>query len=214
MTGVGVYSSRCASMTSTPLAASTSSALAQRRNRQRVRVDAEEERPVDPPALAVIANGLADGEDMPFVEGALESAAAVPGGAEGNALRRHGRIRHDRVVGRDEPGHVDQHRRRGRLAGEGIRVHGCLAFVAAAAFEAMLPIRSCHDRAKAAVPSRWSSAESASWSTPSRANSASTDSASPPSIGIGSFTCPCSAKACSVFSGMVLMVSGAASAST
>ena len=52
-----------------------------------MRVDAEKQRAVDPLLLAVIANGLTDGEHMPFVESLIERGAAMPGGAEGNPLR-------------------------------------------------------------------------------------------------------------------------------
>ena len=42
------------------------------RHRQRVRVDAEEQRAADALPLAVIANGLTDGQNMPFVESDLQ----------------------------------------------------------------------------------------------------------------------------------------------
>ena len=44
------------------------------RHRQRVRVDAEEQRAIDALLLAVIANGLTDGQNMPFVEAAFSKA--------------------------------------------------------------------------------------------------------------------------------------------
>jgi len=78
----------------------------------------------------------------------------------------------------------------------------------------MQSIRPFQDFAKDCAPSRWSRAASAALSIPARANSASSASASPPSGGKTLFTLPWSTKAISVFSGMVLMVSGAASAST
>src|SRR5208282_1667637 len=40
----------------------------------------------------------------------------MSGGAEGNPLFRHGRVRHLRIVGRDESGYVHQHRCFGRLS--------------------------------------------------------------------------------------------------
>jgi hypothetical protein len=49
-----------------------------RRHRQRVRVDTEEERAIDPVLLAVPADGLPDREDMPFVEGLLEGGPRCP----------------------------------------------------------------------------------------------------------------------------------------
>ena len=89
-------------MTSTPLAASTSSALAQGRHRERVRVHAEKQRAVDLLLLAVEADGLADGQDMPLVESLVERGAAMPRGAERHPLRGHRRVGHLGVIGRDE----------------------------------------------------------------------------------------------------------------
>src|SRR5574340_956752 len=67
-----------------------------------------------------------------------------------------------------------------------------------------------HESTNNLAPSRCNRIASASTSTPARANSVSTASASPPSSAIISLHSPCSAKASRVFSGMVLMVSGAA----
>jgi hypothetical protein len=50
-------------------------------------VDADEERAVDAGTLAVIADRLADGEDVVLVEGIMERGAAMAGGAEGEARR-------------------------------------------------------------------------------------------------------------------------------
>ncbi len=63
------------------------------RLRQRVGVDPEEERPVDPLPLPVEADRLRDGEDVRLVERVVERRAAVPRRAECDALRRHRRIR-------------------------------------------------------------------------------------------------------------------------
>ena len=93
---------------------------------QRVRVDAEKERAIDAPSFSIPADGLADGEHMPLVEAVVEGGAAMPRGPEHDPLRRDRRVRHVGVVGRDEPGYVDQHRRRGRLAGQGTYVHDCI----------------------------------------------------------------------------------------
>src|SRR5665213_1053448 len=73
--------------------------------------------------------------------------------------------------------------------------------------------RSFHDLSNDSVPSRCSCAASAASTMPARANSAITESASPPSTGITPFTRPWSAKLARVLSGIVLIVSGAASAS-
>ena len=82
----------------------------QRRHRERMRVHAEKQRAIDLVLLSVQANRLADGQDMPFVESLFECGTAMSRGAEGNPLRRHRRVRHFGIVGRDEPGHVHQHR--------------------------------------------------------------------------------------------------------
>ena len=74
-----------------------------------MRVHAEKQRAVNLVLLSIQANRLADGEDVPFVEGLVERGAAMPGGAESHPLRGHGRVGHLRVIGRDEPGHVHQH---------------------------------------------------------------------------------------------------------
>ena len=54
-----------------------------------MRVDAEEQRAADALPLAVIADRLTDGQDMPFVEGDFEGGATMARGAERNPLRRH-----------------------------------------------------------------------------------------------------------------------------
>src|SRR6185312_9796762 len=60
---------------------------AKRRLGQRVGVDADEQRPVDAGALPVLAQRLADGENVRLVEGVVERRAAMPRGAERDALR-------------------------------------------------------------------------------------------------------------------------------
>src|SRR4029077_19956651 len=84
-------------------------------------------------------------------------------------------------------------------------------FSSVALFDAMRSSKSCHDLSKDRVPSRCSWVASAASSTPFRLKAASVSSASPPSTGITPLSWPCSAKASKVRSGMVLMVSGAAS---
>ena len=95
-----------------------------RRHRQRVRVDAEEQRPVDAPLRAVAADGLRDGEDVPFVEGLQERGPPMPRGTEGDLLPGDRGIRHLGVVGADQSRHVDQQRGRSRLAGQRADLHG------------------------------------------------------------------------------------------
>ena len=85
---------------------------------QRVGVHPHEERTVDPVRLAIRANGLRDGQNVRFVEGALERRAAVPGRPERDALRRDGGIGMLRVVRRHQSRDVDQHRGWRRLAGK------------------------------------------------------------------------------------------------
>jgi hypothetical protein len=83
----------------------------------------------------------------------------------------------------------------------------------AARLPAILRKRLFQDSTNALAPSRCKRDASARTSTPALANSDRTDDASPPSTGIGVSILPWSANASSVFSGIVLMVSGATSAS-
>ena len=89
------------------------------RHRQCVRVEAEEQRAVNALSLAVAADGLADREHVPFVEGPLERRAAMPRRAEGDSLGRHQGVGDLSVIGRDQPGDVEQHRRRGQTGPRG-----------------------------------------------------------------------------------------------
>jgi hypothetical protein len=92
----------------------------QGRLRQRVGIDADEQRPGDAAAPAVIADRLADRQDMRLVEGVVEGGAAMPRGAERHPLRGHGRVGLSGKIGRHQPRNVRQHRRLGALAGERI----------------------------------------------------------------------------------------------
>ena len=85
--GVGVYSPPFAIMVSTPLAASTSSALSNAGSRQRVRVDADEQRPIDALLAPIVADRLGDRQHVRLVEAAVERRAAMAGRAERDALR-------------------------------------------------------------------------------------------------------------------------------
>ena len=60
-----------------------------RRHRKRMRVHAEKQRAIDLLLLPVQANGLTDGEDMPFIESLVECGTTMSRGAEGNPLCRH-----------------------------------------------------------------------------------------------------------------------------
>src|SRR6185312_14833265 len=81
--------------------------------REGVRVLADEQRAGNPLAGAVLHNRLRDGGDVVLVEGGLQAGAAVPGGAEGHALGRVGRVRLDVEVGVPQRGQVY------KVAGEG-----------------------------------------------------------------------------------------------
>ena len=66
---------------------------------------------------AIVNDGLGDGGDVVFVEGSVEGAAAVAGGAEGYTLRGDGGVRMEGVVGGDEAGEIDQVGWERKLAG-------------------------------------------------------------------------------------------------
>ncbi len=91
---------------------------------ERVRVDAEKQGTIDATSFSIPANGLTDGENMPFVEAMFEGGTAMSRGAEHDPLRRYRRIRHTGIVGRYESRHIDQHRGRGRLACQRAYTHG------------------------------------------------------------------------------------------
>ncbi len=90
----------------------------QRRLRQGMGVRTDEQRAVDALALAVFADRLADRQDVPFVEAALERTAAMTGRAERHPLRGDRRIGLQVDIGGQQFRHVDQDRLRWRLAGE------------------------------------------------------------------------------------------------
>ena len=79
-------------------------------------VDTQKHWPIDTLLLAVLADGLTDGKGMSFVEAHFERGTAMLRGAECNPLLRHGGVRHVAIVGRDESGYIDQHRRLGKLS--------------------------------------------------------------------------------------------------
>src|SRR5439155_26074663 len=84
--------------------------------RNRVRTDADVERPVNALLLAIKANRLRDCEDVRFVERVIERGAAMPGSSKHDSLGGHGWIRSPGVICGHQAGHVDQQRRFGRLA--------------------------------------------------------------------------------------------------
>ena len=66
---------------------------------------------------AVLDDGLGDGGDVVVVEGGVEGAAAMAGGAEGDALGGDGGVGVEGVVGGDEAGDVDEVVGEGRWPG-------------------------------------------------------------------------------------------------
>ena len=89
-----------------------------RQRRQRVRVEAEKQRPADALAVPVHADGLADRGDVRVIEAAVEGYAAVPGSAERHALCAVRRIRAFTVIRSDQACDIDERSGRCRFAGE------------------------------------------------------------------------------------------------
>src|SRR5271169_4782886 len=137
----------------------------------------------------------------------------MPGGSEGHPLCIDRGIRALAEIGGDQSRNVHQAIRRGGPAGQRVdtRAHDAAT---AALLSAMLCMSSVQDPTKDPAPSICSVAPSAATSIPAPAKRSNTVSASPPSAGMTDLICPCVENASSVFSGMVSMVSGAASAST
>src|SRR5262245_55483667 len=106
---------------------------------------------------------------------------------------------------------------RGRWSALARSRHHChfqLALRIAALLDSTQVIRSFHDLTNDAAPSFCSCAANASTAMPALVKLATTFSQSPPSAASSSPTLPWSATALSVFSGMVLIVKGAARAFT
>jgi hypothetical protein len=74
-----------------------------------VRIDAEKQGAVDALLPAVLANGLADGKHVPFVERLVERGSTMSRSTEHDSLLGYRRRGDLGVVGSDEPGYVDQH---------------------------------------------------------------------------------------------------------
>jgi hypothetical protein len=83
-----------------------------------VRVLAHEERPGEALALAVFADGLRDGEDVRFGEGAVERRTAMSAGAEADELVRIREVRLARVVIAFELAEIDEEFGGGGFSGE------------------------------------------------------------------------------------------------
>ena len=73
---------------------------------------------------AVLDDRLAGGGDVVLVEREVQRRATVPGGAEGDLLRRLGHVGMTGVVGRDERGDVDEVGSGGGLASPRVGAHG------------------------------------------------------------------------------------------
>src|ERR1035441_9055474 len=114
------------------------------RYRQRVGIEADEQRAVDAVLLTVVANGLSDRKHMGFVEAQLERTAAMTGRAEGHSLCIDRGIRALAEIGGYQSRHVHQALRRGGLTGQWVdtRAHDV---VTAALLSAMLRMSSLQD---------------------------------------------------------------------
>src|SRR5439155_5344006 len=95
----------------------------ERRLGERMGVHPDKERPVDALLFAVDADGLRDREDVPFIKGAIERRSAVPGRAEGNALRWNLRVGPFGVIRRYQARHVNKFCGIGRVPGVGTDGH-------------------------------------------------------------------------------------------
>ncbi len=87
-----------------------------------MRVNAYEEWTANAERPALIANGLGNGQHMPFVERRIKCTSAVPRGSESNPLCSNRRVRLLVVVGRNEPVHIDKLSGSCEFAGEGADV--------------------------------------------------------------------------------------------
>jgi hypothetical protein len=96
---------------------------AERRLREGVRVDAEEDGAVDLLLAPVLTDRLRDGEDVRFGEHRVQRRAAMTGCAEGDPLLGLVRVGMLRVVGRDEARDVGEHRGLGGLTGTWVDGH-------------------------------------------------------------------------------------------
>ncbi len=96
----------------------------QRRLGQGVRIHADVERARDTLRLAVLADGLRDGQDVVLRETASQGRAAVPGCAESDLLGWVSHVGLCGIVGRDEPRYIDQHLIGSRFARQRMKTHG------------------------------------------------------------------------------------------
>ena len=95
-----------------------------RRFREGMGVLAEEQRTLYPLGLAVLGDGLRNGQHVLLVERTLARGTSVTGRSEGNTLAGLGWVGLDCEVFTDQTGYVGKHRFRSRLAGKLMHVHG------------------------------------------------------------------------------------------
>src|SRR5271170_5115394 len=93
--------------------------------RQGVRVDADEQGPLNTLLLAIKADRLSDSKNVRLVEASVERRAAMAGRAEGHALGRYRWIGPQTEVGRDQFRDIDQLRSLRGSSGQrtDIRIH-------------------------------------------------------------------------------------------
>ncbi|MCY1420473.1 hypothetical protein D9M71_360950 [compost metagenome] len=93
------------------------------RGGQGMGIDADEHRAVDAFGLAVQADGLADGQDVMFVEAQVERAAPVAGGTEGHALGGDRGIGLAGVIGGQQSRDIDQRASWSRFTRQWTEIH-------------------------------------------------------------------------------------------
>jgi hypothetical protein len=92
-------------------------------------IDPEEQGTVDIVLFAVLADRLRNGENVPFIETAIQCGAAMSGSSEHNPLRGPVRVGDTSVVGSDKPWHIHQHLGLRRFSG--VRIYFHVVFIAA-----------------------------------------------------------------------------------
>ncbi|MNT36178.1 hypothetical protein D3C72_1722460 [compost metagenome] len=93
------------------------------RCRQRMGIGANEQRTIDALGLTVQADRLADGQDVILVEAQVQRAAAVPGGAERDALAGNAGIGLAGVIGGQQARDIHQHGGWSRFACQRTELH-------------------------------------------------------------------------------------------
>jgi hypothetical protein len=91
-----------------------------------MRIHTKKQRTINLMLLSVETNRLADSENVPLVEGFVERRTPMSGRAESDSLGGNGRVWLFRIVRRDKPGHIHQHRCWGRLSRKRTYLHDAL----------------------------------------------------------------------------------------